>query len=166
MNETASEPSVPGDRQPLVVGPDEGQALAMGGNRITLKVTAQQTDRFSLVDYQVAPNFSAPPALHFHEREDWAAFVLEGEITFVFDGGEVIAPADSTVLIPRGTPFAWRNDQDTPARYLAVHAPAGFEQFFVDVHDGIRSHEDFSPSAMAEIVPPLWTKYRIRSPRH
>ena len=154
----------PGDKtpRPLVLGPGEGHVLQSGPARITLKVTAQESDRFSLIDYVVAPGFTPPPALHFHEQEDWMAYVLEGEITFVFEGGETSAVAGSVIFIPRGTPFAWRNDREEPARYLAVFAPAGFEQFFLDVGEGVASRGGASPATMAEIIPPLWEKYRMR----
>jgi len=148
--------------RPLVLGPDDGHVLQSGPTRITLKVTAQESNRFSLVDYHVAPGFAPPPALHFHEQEDWMAYVLEGELTFVFDGGETSAVAGSVIFIPRGTPFAWRNEREEPARYLAVYAPAGFEQFFLDVGEGVAARGGASQETMAAVIPPLWEKYRIR----
>lgn len=151
--------SAPG---PVVLGPDEGTRLEAGPVRMTLKVTSEHSDRFTLLDYHVPPRFAAPPTLHHHTHEDWAAYVIEGELTFIFTDGDVAAAAGSTVFVPAGTDFAWRNEHDAPARYLAVHSPAGFDRFFVDVRDGVAARGGtVSPEVMAEVIPPLWTRYGI-----
>lgn len=148
---------------PRVVGPDEGLTLEGGANSMTLKVTSEHSDRLTVVEYRAAPNFSAPPVLHHHTREDWVAYVLEGELTFVFPEREVRAPRGTTVFVPAGTDFAWRNDADEPARYLAIHAPAGFDRFFVDVAEAIADRGGAAtPEVMKEVIPPLWEKYGIR----
>lgn len=64
--------------------------------------------------------------------------------------------------MPAETDFAWRNDGDEPARFLAIHAPAGFERFFLDVADTIADRDGaFSPEVMQSIIPPLWQQYGI-----
>jgi hypothetical protein len=70
------------------------------------------------------------------------------------------------VFIPAGADFAWRNDQDEPARFLAIHAPAGFERFFLDVADNVTDRGGtVTPEVMAEIIPPLWRQYGIEPAR-
>lgn len=146
----------------VVIAPDEGTELGVGPVRVTLKITSEHSKQFTLLDYRVPPRFAAPPALHHHTREDWAAHIIAGELTFMFADGDVLAPAGATVFVPVGTDFAWRNDRDEPARYLAVHSPAGFDHFFADVADGIASRgETATPEAMQQVIPPLWTKYGI-----
>lgn len=147
---------------PVVIAPEEGIEIGAGPVRVMLKVTSEHSERFTLIDYRVPPRFVAPPTLHHHTREDWAAYVMEGELAFVFGEGDVPAPAGTTVYVPAGTDFAWRNDRDEPARFLAVHSPAGFERFFVDVADGVAARGGtVSPAVMQEVIPPLWTKYGI-----
>lgn len=149
---------------PVMIARDEGVRLDAGPVSLTLKVTSDHSDQFTLLDYRVPPGFAAPPALHHHTREDWAAHVTEGEITFVFADGEVAAPAGATVFVPAGCDFAWRNDHDTPARYLAIHAPAGFDHFFVDLADGVAAHGgSVTPDVMRQVIPPLWTKYGLET---
>lgn len=148
--------------QPRIVGSDEGVQLSAGPVRLTLKVTSQHSDRFTLLDYRVPPDFAAPPVLHHHTREDWAAYVTEGELTFTFPDGEVDAGTGTTVFVPAGCDFAWRNAHDEPARFLAVHAPGGFDRFFVDVAEGIAQHGGApTPETMRQVIPPLWERYGI-----
>lgn len=147
---------------PVVIPPDGGVRLGAGPVEVTLKVTSDHSDRFTLLDYRVPPRFAAPPTLHHHTREDWAAHVTEGSLTFVFADGDVTAAAGTTVFVPAGCDFAWRNDHDEPARFLAVHGPAGFDQFFVDVTDGVAANGgSVTPAVMQQVIPPLWTKYGI-----
>lgn len=148
---------------PQTIAPDEGVELAAGPVRVTLKVTSKHSDRFTMVDYEAPPRFAGPPVLHHHTREDWAAYVLAGRMTFVLADEEVSAPAGTTVFIPAGADFAWRNDGDEPARFLAIHAPAGFDRFFLDVADNVTDRdEEISPAVMQEIIPPLWRQYGIQ----
>ncbi len=130
---------------------------------MTLKVTSEHSDRFTLVDYEVPPRFAGPAALHHHTREDWAAYILAGRMTFVFADGEVDAPTGTTVFCPIGVDFAWCNDGDEPARFLAIHAPAGFDRFFLDMADNVTDRGgQVTPELMQEIIPPLWREYGIQ----
>lgn len=149
--------------RPAVIGPADGAGLQSGPNEITLKVTSAHGQKFALAEFRVAPQFNAPPILHHHTVEDWAAYVLEGEVVFAFADGEVRAPAGTTVFIPAGADFAWRNQRDEPARFLAVYAPAGFEQFFIDLADAVTARGGLAaPAVMREVIPPLWGKYAVR----
>lgn len=153
---------------PWVIASDDGVRLDAGPVRVALKVTSEHSDRFTVVDYEAPPRFAGPAVLHHHTREDWAAYVLAGRLTFIFAEREVQAPAGTTVFVPAGADFAWRNDEDGPARFLAVHAPAGFDRFFLDVADDLTDRGGtVSPEVMGEIIPPLWQQYGIepiRSP--
>lgn len=149
-------------QRPSIISADGGTTLTAGPVRVTVRVGSDHSAQFTLVDYEAPPGFSAPPVLHHHTREDWAAHVTQGELTFVFADGEVSAPAGSTVFIPVGCDFAWRNDHAKPARFLAIHAPAGFDGFFVDVASGVADRGgEVTPEVMQEVVPPLWAAYGI-----
>lgn len=152
-------------RRPVVLAPGEGVRLQAGPNLIVLRVTSEYSERFTLLEYRVGPRFTAPPTLHHHTREDWAAHVLAGEVVFVFDDGEVQAGPGTAVFVPAGAGFAWRNDRDEEARYLAVHAPAGFDRFFVDAASAVSERGGPSPEVMAEVIPPLWARYGVEPAR-
>jgi hypothetical protein len=72
---------------PHAIAPDDGVHLEAGPVKITVKVGSGHGDRFSIVDYEAPPRFAGPPVLHHHTREDWAAYVLAGQVTFVFTDG-------------------------------------------------------------------------------
>lgn len=59
--------------------------------------------------------------------------MLEGEIELTVEGNVSTVGPGSFVNIPRGTLHTFRNSGDTPARFLAMVAPAGFEKFFFEV---------------------------------
>jgi len=96
--------------------------------------------------------------LHHHVHDDVTMVVLDGELVVAGLGGEVRATAGQTVVLPHGTPFAWRNGSATaPMTYLAVYAPGGFEQYFLAVADALRDGAALSP----ELLGPLWERFGI-----
>jgi mannose-6-phosphate isomerase-like protein (cupin superfamily) len=60
-------------------------------------------------------------------------YVLEGALHYWFEDGDAVAGPGTLVQLPPGAWFRWANDTDSPARMLAMFAPAGFEQYFLDV---------------------------------
>jgi mannose-6-phosphate isomerase-like protein (cupin superfamily) len=65
---------------------------------------------------------SGPSYLHVHHADDEAWHVLEGTLTFRFAGGEVEAPAGTTVFVPAGAPHAYY-EASGPTRYLIIMTP-------------------------------------------
>jgi mannose-6-phosphate isomerase-like protein (cupin superfamily) len=72
------------------------------------------------------------PETHTHDAEDDAFYMLEGELTFVVDGEELVAGARTFVLVPPGVPHTFANRRDEIARFVNVHAPAGFDLRLAD----------------------------------
>ena len=68
------------------------------------------------------------PPLHRHTAEDDAFYVLDGELVFAVDGEEVVATAGTFVLVPPGVEHSFENRTDNVARFVNVHAPAGFDR--------------------------------------
>lgn len=144
--------------------PGEGRQVSIGPNRITYLLEGHQTGgAFSLIQYDIAPLFKAPPALHYHTKDSCAGYIIEGTLGFQLGEQTVLLQAGSSLLIPKGLPFKWWNDEDRPARVLFYYFPAGFEQYFADVEEAIK---DFAagPLDMVKAMPrilPLWEKYGI-----
>jgi len=115
-------------RTPVVLGPNEGEALWCVGALTTVKAAAEQTaGAYSLIE-DLAPKGSGTP-LHRHRKDDEAFYVLDGELTFYLGDGEPIrGSAGSFVHIPGGTVHAFRVDSDT-ARYLIITTPR-HERFY------------------------------------
>jgi mannose-6-phosphate isomerase-like protein (cupin superfamily) len=148
---------------PVVVRADDGTRLDGRPSTVTIKVGAEHGAAFSVAVFEAAAGFRAPPELHGHTREDWAAYVLAGEVAFATDEGEVRAASGDLVLFRRGTRFAWSNPAPEPARFLAIYAPAGFERFFADLGQALTDQPDAirDPAEMGRIVRPLWERYGI-----
>lgn len=148
---------------PHATAPGQGEALRVGPNQVTLRVTAAQSEgRIGVTEYQVAPRFAAPPVPHWHTRESWTAHVLRGTIRFRFADGPVDAGAGATVHVPPFCPFAWENPTDEAAVMLCIYTPGGFEEFFRDAAalqaaDPGRSMAERMPQLLA-----LWERYGIR----
>jgi mannose-6-phosphate isomerase-like protein (cupin superfamily) len=132
--------------------------LEVLGNRLELLAEGDDSPRASVVRYTVAPGFAAPPVLHAHVSDDVTMVVTDGALVVTGPDGELEVRAGSTLVIPHGAPFAWRNaSADEPVVYLAVYAPGGFEQYFVAVAEAVAEHGGLTP----EVVAPLWERYGI-----
>jgi quercetin dioxygenase-like cupin family protein len=113
------------------LGQGEGEATWFLQNRMELKATAETTDgAYGLVESTIAPG--ASPPLHIHRREDEAFYVLEGEMTFHYDGEDYPAGPGTFVFLPRDVPHTFVVEGDRPARVLTLMSPGGGERFFVD----------------------------------
>jgi mannose-6-phosphate isomerase-like protein (cupin superfamily) len=152
------------DKEVAVFQPGEGRQVTIGPNRITYLLGGHQTgERFSLIQYEVGPGFEAPKALHFHTREDFSGYVLEGTLGFQIGARTVTLPAGSSLVVPKSVPFKWWNNEGRTARVLFYYFPAGFEQYFAEVEEVLKDFPS-GPIDMALAMPkilPLWEKYGI-----
>jgi len=99
---------------------------------MAFKAIAAQTDGdFSLMERTVPPRGRRPLA-HRHVNCSEAFWVLDGTITFVFDGVEHRGGRDDFVLVPRGASHTFGNDGEEPARLLVLHAPA-MDAYFAEL---------------------------------
>jgi mannose-6-phosphate isomerase-like protein (cupin superfamily) len=76
------------------------------------------------------PPHSSGPGLHVHSREDEAAYVVSGVLTFVVGERRFEATAGQLVWLPRGVPHAFANLGDEPVTAFEVVTPAGLEAMF------------------------------------
>jgi mannose-6-phosphate isomerase-like protein (cupin superfamily) len=109
-------------RRFIVVRPDEGWRV---GN-VEFLARSEDTPRFNLAVITIKPGREGPET-HAHDAEDDAFYVLEGELTFVVDEEEVVAGPGTFVLVPPDVPHTFANRGDSVARFVNVHAPAGFD---------------------------------------
>jgi mannose-6-phosphate isomerase-like protein (cupin superfamily) len=110
------------DSSAVVVRPGEGARV---GN-VEFLARTKDTPRFTCGIIDFAPGRELEP--HVHTDEDDSFYILEGELTFVLGGEDVIAPAGTFVLVPPGVEHGFRNDGAEPVRILNIHAPAGFDR--------------------------------------
>ena len=106
----------------MIVPPGEGYRV---GN-VEFLARTQDTSRFNLSVITIQPGREGPP-IHQHAAEDDSFYLLEGELTFTVDGDEVLAGPGTFVLVPPEVPHTFANRGAAPARFVNVHAPAGFD---------------------------------------
>jgi mannose-6-phosphate isomerase-like protein (cupin superfamily) len=111
-----------GAERAVVVRPGEGHRI---GN-VEFLARSADTPRFNLSLVTVAQRREGPEA-HVHPTEDDAFYVVEGELIFLVEDDEVAAGEGTFVLVPPGVRHTFANRTDSIARFLNVHAPAGFD---------------------------------------
>jgi mannose-6-phosphate isomerase-like protein (cupin superfamily) len=71
--------------------------------------------------------------LHVHDADDEAWHVISGALRFRFQDHEVIAEADSTVLVPAGTPHTFGNAGLGPSRFVII-LPTRLDELINQLH--------------------------------
>jgi len=117
--------------------------LAQAGGSYTILVSGDDTDgRYCLVDMLVPDGGGPPP--HRHDFEEMFT-LLEGELQFLFRGETTNVAAPATVNIPANAPHAFKNVSGKPAHMLCMCAPAGQDEYFLEVADPIESRNSPLP---------------------
>ncbi len=114
------------------VPPDEGRALWVAGELLTLKMVGEDTDGAFTILEEITPPQGGPPP-HMHSREEETFYVLEGELEFMVGDHAIPVTAGSVVYGPKGVLHTFRNVGTTPSRMLVLITPAGFEKLFEEV---------------------------------
>jgi quercetin dioxygenase-like cupin family protein len=109
---------------------------------------------YSLIHLTAPPNFETP--YHLHHAEDEAFYVLEGELTVIRDGEQIVAGPGSYIFLPRGVPHGFRTRSDKDSRVL-IHAipggKVGFAGMMIEMAKPIRDRHK-----LPEPTPPDLTK--------
>ena len=115
-----------------IVPAGQGKIVTARGSVMAFKAIAAQTGGdFSLMERTVPPR-GRRPLPHRHVNCSEAFWVLDGTITFVFDGVEQHGGPDDFLLVPRGAAHTFGNDGTEPARLLVLHAPA-MDAYFTEL---------------------------------
>lgn len=117
--------------QPFVRTREDAPARWHLGSLTTiLGDTAGTGDVFALVEAYLPPGFETP--YHVHRAEDEAYYVIEGEVTLIIDGQQIVAGPGTFAFGPRNIPHGYRTTRSGPSRMLLLAAPAGFDQFILE----------------------------------
>ena len=133
----------------FVLLPGEGRTIDLGGFRMSVKATHDQTNgAFSLIESQEPPGFGPP--LHIHRDAAEAFYVLEGEYIIFLEGREASCPAGSVIFIPAGVPHGFRVG-DVPSRKLNLYTPAAMIGYFDALADATKVG-DVDPDTLSAIA--------------
>lgn len=103
------------------------------GILITIKVSGNETSGAFAVHENLVPPGSPGPVPHSQTREDEYWYMTEGELMFIVDGKEHIAPKDSFLHIRRGEVHGFVNKSGKYARMLVMYTPGKLQEWFVKV---------------------------------
>jgi mannose-6-phosphate isomerase-like protein (cupin superfamily) len=108
------------------------EELLFLGSRCRILVTSESTaGKYGLVDMIEVGAHDMPP-LHVHHTHDEGFLLLDGELSLFLPDREITLRPGEFVLAPRGVPHTYRVG-GSPARWLVLSTPAGFERFVQDV---------------------------------
>jgi quercetin dioxygenase-like cupin family protein len=126
-----------------------------------VKATAKQTaNAFGLVEL-LAPVGAGSP-YHVHRADEETFYVLEGQLEFISGERRFTSGSGGYVFLPRDIPHGFRVVGTSPARFLVLTTPGGFEGFVMEVGEPATTLTLPAPSApdMNKLVA-LAAKYRI-----
>jgi quercetin dioxygenase-like cupin family protein len=133
----------------FVLRPGEGRAIDLGGFRMTVKATEDETKgAFSLLEAQEPAGFGPP--LHIHRDAAEAFYVLEGEYIIFLDGQEAACPAGSFIFIPAGVVHGFRVG-GVASRKLNLYTPAAMVGYFDEIAEAAKAGE-IDPDALTRIA--------------
>jgi quercetin dioxygenase-like cupin family protein len=117
---------------PALSDSTDGVTFTLLGASIRLIARATDTDgRFSVFE-QTTPSGWGPPR-HVHANEDEIVYVLEGTYDVSLGDEQRTISAGGCAILPRGIPHGFRNVGQTPARFLCVVTPGGFEEYLLEI---------------------------------
>ncbi|MER6046732.1 cupin domain-containing protein [Streptomyces sp. NPDC001793] len=145
--------------RPLLRRPEDGELIDVAGVAHFFRLTGDHTDgHFAFEEFSLAPGtIGARP--HVHEGHDEYFYVLEGELTLHNGDGEVTAGPGHLLAATRGTPHGFRNAGSVPAHALCLYTPAGYENYFRDVHAAVSAGAEATDELLAEFR----SRYRTSS---
>lgn len=115
---------------PIVLGPGEGRAYAIGPMRGIFKADGPETgDRYCVSEWSVEPGEPGPGA-HSHDDNEELFLVTEGTMSFLLGDEWMDAPTGTFLRIPAGTTHDFANRTGEPATAFNVFIPGGFEEPF------------------------------------
>jgi quercetin dioxygenase-like cupin family protein len=143
-----SDAAIPADdpnRKLTVADPDTPTVrhVAVVGDTYSILVSGAETaGRYCLID-MIVPDGGGPPP-HRHDFEEMFT-LLQGELEFTFRGETKTVRAGSTVNVPANAPHVFRNASGAPVHMLCLAAPAGLEEFFLEISDPLESRTSPPP---------------------
>ncbi len=114
---------------PKVVRDGEGKQLNVIGDKMTIKLSGEETGgQYVLAEQYNEPGVGIP--MHVHEHEDEIFRVLEGQLEVEVDGQKSVLGPGDMAFCPRGIPHTWRVTGNSKAKVDLSFFPAGLEKMF------------------------------------
>lgn len=104
---------------------------------------------FSLLENR--SNGPSRTPVHVHAHDDETLFILNGAMQAIIDGEEHSLGTGESIFLPRGIPHQLMNVSDTPAHYLLLCTPGGFEGFLEEGGHALAPGEAPQPTSSADV---------------
>jgi uncharacterized cupin superfamily protein len=135
-----------------VLGPGEGERIAVGGSALVLKGTAASSDgTFFLSETTVEPGFPGPPP-HVHKELHDLFYVLEGTLALRAGDETISAAAGTFACFPPGTVHTFSNPSGEPVRILNFNTPADWEAYMRELGTAFARGSPPTPDALGRIA--------------
>ena len=94
------------------------------------KVTPYDTTGdYDLMMAETPPHVGGPPP-HLHHNYKESFLIVEGEMEFMVNGEIKVVKAGEALDVPPETLHTFNNNSDKPCKWVNIHSPKGFREFF------------------------------------
>lgn len=138
----------------MIVKPDQARVYSQGLGEARILVDGERSGgAWFLGQFREDPGFTT--SLHVHHQTDEQFFVLEGVLSVYLDGQWHDLETGTFAVLPHGKPHAQGNAGKVPVCFLGAGSPAGFEQFFPELHEIASRLSPSDPQFGAEVAKAL-----------
>ena len=116
------------------------------------KVTPHDTSGdYDLMIAETPAQMQGPPP-HLHHSYKESFLIVEGEMEFMVNGEIKQIKAGESVDIPPGTLHTFSNKSDQPCKWINIHSPKGFRDFFEEMGVPVEDEDSFHKSLSEEVI--------------
>lgn len=115
----------------VILEPGAGETLSLRGNKVRLLSTAATSVGASTFEFLALPGWDTGSHLHSSIEEQF--YVIDGEVELRAGDHLITGRPGTFVSVPTGTPHAFANRSEEPARLLLVATPPGHERYFAEL---------------------------------
>jgi quercetin dioxygenase-like cupin family protein len=133
-----------------IVNQQNGKTLAVAGGNYRIIISGEETNNsYAVIEMTVPPGGGPPP--HAHSLTQEMFYVLEGEVLFKTESGQVTVQKGGFVHIPFGGAIhCFQNKSDSIAKLLCTVMPAGLENIFEQIGVPVAPGEFLPPPEMTD----------------
>lgn len=136
---------------PVALAAGEGERISLLGAEMIFKSPLGSEDGWVALDYTLpAKHFGAP--LHYHKNITESFYVVSGEVWFRVGDKEITLQPGGFALVPPGTPHAFSNRSDAPARLFAHASSARQKRFLEELFSMVEAEQSWPPQDRSALV--------------
>ena len=130
---------------------DTGPVYWGPGDIYTFLAAGPETDGdYFVMEGSVPPDAGPPPHIHHEEVETF--YVVEGQLEIMLGDKMHKATAGDFVHVSKGTPHAFFNRSQAPAKIVITFVPGGMEKFFEEAFDHATDRHATPPPITEEFI--------------